>query len=280
MSSDALRKFANDLKLIREEKRITLENINFKTRIDIKFLEAIEEGNFEVLPEVYVRAFIKQYAVSLDLNGETILKKYDAARKGVIEEEIQDEKPAQETSGEIIKKEFGIAAEDFSTAEGSNKKQITNQIILGVGGLLLILMVVIYFVFIKESETKIILERPFEELVQDQEQRYEAEKNENQIQSPKIIDSLSLKIFASDTTWIQATIDDSNNLEFMLFPNGVKFLKAAVNFQLLVGNSGGVKFFLNENAVDFSGRKGQIRNIIITENGIQPISKISNPNND
>ena len=279
MSTEALRNFSNNLKLIREEKRITLENINYKTRIDIKFLEAIEDGNFEVLPEVYVRAFIKEYAASLDLDGDTILKKYDLARKGIVEEKITEEIKTEETPSGAVK-EFGSVAEDSSTSEKQAKSQINNQIILAAGGVILIILVIIYFVFIKKSETKIILERPYKEIVQEQENRFEPAENENQIVPPQIIDSLSLKIFASDTTWIQLTIDNTGQQEFMLFPNNVKFLKAASNFRLLIGNSGGVKFFLNDNPLDFAGRKGQIKNVLISENGILPTSKKNDISNE
>jgi len=276
MSSEALRKFAHELKTKREGRGITLEEINFKTRIDIKFLEAIEDGNFEVLPEVYVRAFIKEYANSIDLEGEAIIKKYDLSRIGIIEVD----EPKKDISDEELKKEFGAHMETSSKANEHVTKQYNSQLILGIGGLAVILIILIYFLLIKESDPEIIRERPYEEVVQEQEQRYRIDQQETTEIPVEVTDSLSLKIFASDTTWMQITIDDVAEQEFTLFPNGVKFLKSKSNFQLLIGNSGGVKFFLNDSPLEFIGSKGRIRNVMIDANGIQPVNNLSIPRNE
>ena len=47
-----LDKYAEELREAREKKGITLQQMAAKTRIDIKFLEAIDNGNFSFLPEL------------------------------------------------------------------------------------------------------------------------------------------------------------------------------------------------------------------------------------
>jgi cytoskeletal protein RodZ len=56
-----LSKFGEELKKLRLEKQVSLMDISFSTRINIKFLEAIEAGKFSVLPQTYVRAFLREY---------------------------------------------------------------------------------------------------------------------------------------------------------------------------------------------------------------------------
>src|SRR5690606_37042073 len=47
------------------------------TKIRVRYLEAIEEENFSVLPgNFYVRAFIKSYAEAVGLNPDEILRMY------------------------------------------------------------------------------------------------------------------------------------------------------------------------------------------------------------
>ncbi|MEW6701711.1 MAG: helix-turn-helix domain-containing protein, partial [Bacteroidota bacterium] len=113
MATEALKRFSDELKFIRESKGITLQQIASRTKIDLKFLQAIEDANFDILPELYMRAFIKEYAQSIDINTKEILQKYDLANTGKIEEKPQIEKPQEEskdTSGIVqanqIKKEF------------------------------------------------------------------------------------------------------------------------------------------------------------------------------
>ncbi len=86
-----LDKFAEELRQAREENEITLQQMAAKTRIDIKFLEAIDNGNFSFLPTIYVRAFIKQYAKTVGLDEEETIKNYEAAKQGKLPEKVEVE---------------------------------------------------------------------------------------------------------------------------------------------------------------------------------------------
>lgn len=58
------------LRSIRTQKRISIDDVVTKTMIQKRFLEAIEKGQPEDLPEaLYVRGFIRRYADMLGLNG-------------------------------------------------------------------------------------------------------------------------------------------------------------------------------------------------------------------
>ena len=76
-----LDKFAEELKQAREQNDLTLQQLAAKTRIDIKFLEQMEFGDFSFLPEVYARAFIKDYSKVVGLDEVRMLKKYDLAKR-------------------------------------------------------------------------------------------------------------------------------------------------------------------------------------------------------
>lgn len=78
---------AEELKKARLKNNLTLKQLAARTRIDLKFLEAIEEGNLSFLPDLYVKAFLKEYANVVSLNPDIILKKYEAAKEGLPYEE-------------------------------------------------------------------------------------------------------------------------------------------------------------------------------------------------
>nr|WP_319218778.1 helix-turn-helix domain-containing protein [uncultured Trichococcus sp.] len=62
------------LKSARLSKGYTLDDLQQMTKIQKRYLIAIEEGNFEIMPgNFYVRAFIKQYADTVGLDGDRLL---------------------------------------------------------------------------------------------------------------------------------------------------------------------------------------------------------------
>ncbi|WP_281887538.1 RodZ domain-containing protein [Paenibacillus sp. YYML68] len=65
------------LRKARMEKKISLDDLQETTKIRKRYLEAIEEGNFKVLPgNFYVRAFIKSYAEAVGLDPGEVLNLY------------------------------------------------------------------------------------------------------------------------------------------------------------------------------------------------------------
>src|SRR5262245_48071423 len=62
------------LKQAREEQRITLENASESTRIRMPYLQALEVGDFSVLPSpVQARGFLRNYAEYLGLDFDRLL---------------------------------------------------------------------------------------------------------------------------------------------------------------------------------------------------------------
>lgn len=66
------------LRKLRQQYRMSYAEIAKATRIQAKYLEYLENGEYEKLPaEVYVRGFLKSYARHLGLDDDAFLKLYD-----------------------------------------------------------------------------------------------------------------------------------------------------------------------------------------------------------
>lgn len=82
----ALNKISDDKELIgerlkreRKERKIDIAEAAKETKINIKYLEAIEAGEFENLPKgMYGKNFISEYAVFLGINPKKILELFEA----------------------------------------------------------------------------------------------------------------------------------------------------------------------------------------------------------
>lgn len=68
---------AEALKKQREAQGLSIDDLFQRTRINPDFLRAIESAQFDVLPDTYVKLFIKKYAQEVGLNVEEILAQYD-----------------------------------------------------------------------------------------------------------------------------------------------------------------------------------------------------------
>jgi cytoskeleton protein RodZ len=65
------------LRQIRLERGIDLNDVQEQTKIRIRYLEAIEEGKWDLLPgQVYAKGFIRSYAEYLGLDSQQLLEEY------------------------------------------------------------------------------------------------------------------------------------------------------------------------------------------------------------
>jgi cytoskeleton protein RodZ len=71
------------MKKIRSERRLSLAEISKSTKIQAKYLEYIEEGEYMKLPaDVYVRGFLRSYAAFMGLSETMLIKQYER-EKGI-----------------------------------------------------------------------------------------------------------------------------------------------------------------------------------------------------
>lgn len=69
--------FGEELKRERELRDISLKEISEATKISIRFLEALEQNNFDILPGgVFNRGFIRAYARFIGIDGEEMVNAY------------------------------------------------------------------------------------------------------------------------------------------------------------------------------------------------------------
>lgn len=100
------------LREARVEKGYTLNTLQQMTKIQKKYLQAIEDGQYEEVPgNFYVRAFVKQYADMVGLNGEDLLEEF--------QEELESQ--AEETDETLVETETTLPSR-LSQRQGSNEK--------------------------------------------------------------------------------------------------------------------------------------------------------------
>lgn len=268
MATESLKKFAEELKLRREEKNITLQQIANRTKIDIKYLRAIEEANFEILPELYIRAFIKEYSQTIDYDPADVIKKFDLAKKGIIDSVVEKEENKTLTEPEKIADEKVAVTEQEKidtkpeAAEPPGKSLKQRNLIFAAASIV-VLFLLAYFIFLNEPD---YIDG---NVINQQSQvgdgpRYEIDSAEAVKENEAIKDdSLDLVLTTSGRVWCKVLKDNKEIFQNFIDANQVKSFRAFKEFRVVVGNAGFVKFKLENEDLNLQSKSGEIRNYII-----------------
>ncbi|NGX54578.1 MAG: hypothetical protein KR126chlam2_00191 [Chlamydiae bacterium] len=106
----------------RQERSLSIKEIENATSIRSNFLEAIEEGHLaKLISPIYAQGFIKKYAVFLELDGETLIKDHPSVLKVLSE--------ATEDNSEFS---FGLSSIEVRGSPGGEVKWLSNFFWVGV----------------------------------------------------------------------------------------------------------------------------------------------------
>jgi cytoskeletal protein RodZ len=121
------------LRKARMDRKISLDDLQESTKIRKRYLEAIEDGNYKVLPgSFYVRAFIKSYAEAVGLDPIDVLNMYQSAIPS-----LEPEKPAVDT----------IRTKRTVTTKNTDKLSRWASNIMMISFVVLILGVIYYYAY-------------------------------------------------------------------------------------------------------------------------------------
>ena len=253
---------AQELKAARESMQFTPEQMARTIKIDLKFLIKLEKGDFSFLPELYLKAFLRDYAKAVHLDEKIIMKKYQAARDGKPLDVVAPEPPVEE-----IKPQKNLPSEiDYTQPvnkpikkyEEAKKPQMEflkqfsdqqKQIILFASAAFVIICIVLYYAFFSSNGTEIVVDKPVEEMLAEAKKKYE-EPAPAPVQTTS--DSLSLRVQIVDNCWVQMVLDSSKVVENYYSSETTVNQKAKSSIKINIGNSAAVNLFLNDKPVDFT----------------------------
>ena len=121
--------FFEELKKQRISQDIELNEISNRTKINLEYLECIEKGDFDFLPYIYVRLFLKAYCLEIGLDYNDSLKNLD---KAMNIEQVKEKKEHPKINISTSSKSKPIKQIDFNTFNFSDfkKKNLVNIFIL------------------------------------------------------------------------------------------------------------------------------------------------------
>ena len=240
------------LKRVRETCGYSLEDVAGITRINLRYLEAIEEDDFAKIPgETFSHGFIRSFARCIGISDEEISRK--------IRETLKTEPQAVNTQDQ----------DDMAERSVVRKPGKARIILPAAAAVILAALLIVLFTSGRESGTirnsKELKEVPAESI----EVQPQVVAENNQVVQKKV-EPVVLKVYARELTWISARIDDKETKEALLQPGDGVMWNGDEKVVITVGNAGGIDLDVNCKRLDPIGRRGEvIRDAVVTSEGVK-----------
>ena len=256
-------KIGQMLKDSREERGLTFEEVSSALFIRKRVIGAIESGDWGSLPHpVYVKGYVSQYAALLNIADRLEAELMATETEPPLEMPVAQLAPRKDVApkGWGAKKKLaaasvmGAAVVGFLIFQNMPKTAYVAPPVRTVASS--------YPAAHTDTNVKDTNVQPVEASVNTvslQPAPAAAEEGEKVVLEPK-----KLTIACQEKTWVRIIIDGLEQKEFTLNPEEVVMLDAKENFDVLIGNAGGVKLFYNGKDTGFTGEYGEVKHISLS----------------
>jgi cytoskeletal protein RodZ len=243
--------FGENLRRERELRGIALREIADSTKISIRFLQALEQDRFDILPGgIFQRAFVRQYARHVGLDAERLVAEFVYAR---------GEESAPAPSAPV---------------RPATPPRGTLMIAIGIAGLGLLAL-------LRSAPSRAAREAPAPappvpaSILTD---RVYPPPSTQKEQDATAAGGLVLTMNARERCWVGARVDGQTVLDRVLLEGETQTIEATGEIVLSVGNAGGLAFRLNDRQGVPLGQRGEVRrNIVITRESLKALVEGTDP---
>ncbi len=242
------------LQAAREEKRWSLTHTEEITKIRVRYIQALEEEKYEILPgTTYVKGYLRTYAKQLGLNSNEIIDLYNASAK-------PEPSPILASDNKMVK---------------VLPLWVRPSVIGSMAVLAIVLVIAI--TALSQSGSKLV-DSPYAPAALPS-----APKVEQTTPTPKTPvvpnpsnvvantqEGLTAQLVFTQPCWIEVRVDGQPSLQGTFTAGTTKEVKGTSKIELVsVGNAGGLSVTLNGKALPSFGKAGEVlRNVVLTKENV------------
>ncbi len=231
----------------RKARGISLVEVAEHTKIGKRYLEALENGEFNQLPgETYIRGFLRAYAKYLELDDELLSRQY-------LDQRQQDTERSEN-----------------SPDRGREKDSVNPSVWSALVAILVLAGLGIGFFLFWPSSLKSKTEPKSDGLPMQAANPNQAMAPAVSNASPATGEELTMKIRAKEKTWITIMVDGRQEPDVTLNLNEERTWTAKDRFVLWTGNAGGIEVTFNGELQPALGQSGEVRKEVIFERKANP----------
>jgi cytoskeletal protein RodZ len=231
----------SNLRQLRQDKSLTIEEVAERTRIQPRLLRALEEGRTDLLPEpVYIQGIIKKYGESMGVNGLELAKSVPAEQMQIV--------PLKNNRW-----------------EGFDRPQIRPiHLYLSYIAILLASISALSHALnssVQTLETAQKTTAPLETKIASIGHTANIPNDPKLEQTSANGEPLQLRISAKSTSWIKVVVDGQPAFEGSLNAGNAKSWTAKRELILTTGNAGGIMVTENNTPIGELGAPGEKRQV-------------------
>ncbi len=239
--------FYTELKALREERGIDLEEIHHRTKISIASLNAIENGQFSQLPHTYMRLFVRAYATEIGADAEETLAQLESFLGNQPEPTTpqKDVEPESPEPAPLTESESADLSAPNRSAKSMRKDMVTGIILVAIS----IFAIYIIRVINAEEAAKAPIEYPseFEEEGPITDQMLQ---NDYDVltQSTQILEAeapYTLKLATAERVWYRTQSDTLSPSEAVLPIGDNRLIEFGDSLKILFKHTKGLNLYLN-----------------------------------
>lgn len=269
-----------DLRKIRESLGMSLDEISRVTRIGTSALEAIEKGNYDLLPEpVYARSFIESYARTIGIESEKVLSLYNS----YVEREKSFEGPKKPKRKSWVRSHVSIIIwcivflcvisffvltylyKDYEGAPETSSEQAIEKSEVRANREEVPVSKGVEDETASKIEIAALEKAPDRDVAPSKEEATESEVTAAVPESGEKVapaeiseEPYLLEITATESTWMEISEDGGEPFEVLLNPGETIKREATDTFSLVVGNAKGVDITFDGTSLGQLGRHGEV----------------------
>jgi len=277
--------FFEKYKKIRLEQKIDLNDISNRTKINVKYFEAIESGNFDIIQQPYLRLFLRAYINEIGANpdeaisalSEYLLKK--GGSKSISKLKVQPsenkkteknetkEKTIEPKSSKVKENKFQDISLANKPIKSTKKKTITPKFIIGIlliAAWVVILIVIRNVTLNTDSEENPLQQEEFIETISNyidfSQLRSDYSEISSQQNAIEITPPYIVKIVTNKTIGIVSQKDTFNIESVPVISGNQHTLNYNDKLDLIINHSNGISAFINgESISDIKAQEYPVR---------------------
>jgi cytoskeletal protein RodZ len=246
----------NWLKGAREAKGISLREVESVTRIRVRYLEALEVGDYAVMPggEPQVRGFLRRYAAFLGLSSEEAVARYNQdVHGGRPQPVVSAPRPMPPLSTDVV---------------GVTPTRRYLRMFLAVAAIIVLSLVAWWLLTRGRSDSDVVVE-PSPQATQEMTEAVPTEDTpeamptsvpeETSVSAPIVpADSVTLTLEPVEHVWVRVTVDGFATFEGMMAPAVPQTWVAEEMVLVETGNGAALIAMVNGQSEGFVGGRGEL----------------------